>query len=201
MFTGIIEALGRVQWMEDGVLVIECDQELGPDPVTEGESIAVNGCCLTVVAIRGNGLRFDLSPETLARTALGSAGKGSQVNVERAMRADGRFGGHMVQGHVDTAARVASITAAENSNVFRFQLEQGDGRYLVDKGSVTVDGISLTVVEPRDGLFDAWIIPHTLLKTNLGERRAGDRVNLEFDILAKYVERLLETQAEPGPSS
>lgn len=197
MFTGIVEALGKVQWMEAGVLVLESDHELGPDPVVAGESIAVNGCCLTVVNMRpsrtggGIGLKFDLSPETLERTSLGSLIAGAHVNLERAMRADGRFGGHIVQGHVDATGELVAITPNENSTVFRFRLPAGSERYLIDKGSITVDGISLTVVNPEEAEFDAWIIPHTIAHTNLGERKIGDRVNLEFDALAKYVERLL----------
>lgn len=188
MFTGIVEALGRVRSLSDGVLVLDVDAPLGPDPVKEGESIAVNGCCLTVV---GSELRFDLSPETLARTSLGDLVPGSIVNLERAMRADGRFGGHIVQGHVDATGEVACITPSDNSTIFRFRVAAGSEKYLIDKGSITVDGISLTVVEPNGREFDTWIIPHTLANTNLHERRVGDRVNLEFDALARYIERLL----------
>ncbi len=205
MFTGIIEALGRIQQFELGSLMLQPDRPLGPDPVRLGESIAVNGCCLTVTAIAppatanasdreapSPALRFDLSPETLARTSLGSLGVGAHVNLERAMRADGRFGGHIVQGHVDATGEVVSIRPSGNSTVLRFRVQQGSEKYLIDKGSITVDGISLTLVEPAGSEFDAWIIPHTLTNTNLGERKPGDRVNLEFDVLARYVERLLQ---------
>ncbi|HVT12798.1 MAG TPA: riboflavin synthase [Fimbriimonadaceae bacterium] len=190
MFTGIVESLGEVVGLDGGVLQVLPATALGPDPVRLGESIAVNGCCLTVVAIEP-ALRFDLSPETLARTSLGALAPGRHVNLERAMRADGRFGGHIVQGHVDATGEVVSISPAENSTAFRFRVPPGSERYLIDKGSITVDGISLTVVKPEGNEFDAWIIPHTLANTNLGERAAGDRVNLEFDALARYVERLL----------
>jgi riboflavin synthase len=207
VFTGIIEALGRVRSLSGGVLTLDLDSKLGPDPVQIGESIAVNGCCLTVVSplplvaelttedteiTEGHGeLAFDLSPETLSRTSLGSLKPGDHVNLERAMRADGRFGGHIVQGHVDATGEVVSVTPKENSTVFRFRVPSGAERYLIDKGSITVDGISLTVVKPEGGEFEAWIIPHTLTHTNLGARSAGDVVNLEFDAIARYVERLL----------
>jgi riboflavin synthase len=192
LFTGIIEALGRVRSLADGLLIVALDEPLGPDAVNEGESIAINGCCLTVVApLEPLALRFELSPETLARTSLGQLSSGNRVNIERAMRADGRFGGHIVQGHVDSTATLVSATPSGNSTVFRFQAPAGGGKYLIDKGSITVDGISLTVVEPRGDEFDVWVIPHTLQVTNLGERKPGDRVNLEYDALARYVEKLL----------
>jgi len=206
MFTGIIEALGEIQWMEAGVLVLMPDRLLGPDRVQVGESIAVNGCCLTVVALgplKGGpagaedvprGLKFDLSPETLARTALGGLSRGAHVNLERAMRADGRFGGHFVQGHVDTTGDVVSIAPQGNSTAIRFRVPAGSEKYLIDKGSISVDGISLTVVEPAGLEFDTWIVPHTMANTNLRERKPGDRVNLEFDALARYVERMISTR-------
>jgi riboflavin synthase len=189
VFTGIIEALGRVRSLEDGVLLVDLDEELGPDPVQIGESIAVNGCCLTVTP--GPGLRFDLSTETLDRTSLGTLHPGARVNLERAMRADGRFGGHVVQGHVDATGEFLEATPSGNSTVVRFRVPTGMERYLIDKGSITVDGISLTVVNPTENEFEVWVIPHTLTNTNLGERKPGDRVNLEFDAIARYVERLL----------
>lgn len=189
MFTGIIEARGRVVSLTAGRLVVAAP--LG-DEVAMGESVAVNGCCLTAVLI-GPELAFDLSPETLARTNLGAVSVGDAVNLERAMRADGRFGGHIVQGHVDATGEVAAVTPVEGATILRLRVAAGFERYLIDKGSVTVDGVSLTVVSPRGQEFEAWIIPHTLMETNLGDRRTGDRVNLEFDVLAKYVERLRST--------
>jgi riboflavin synthase len=198
VFTGIIEALGRVRSLADGLLIVDLDQSLGPDSVVEGESIAINGCCLTVVApLDSLELRFDLSPETLSRTSLGQLATGSHVNIERAMRADGRFGGHIVQGHVDATGVLVSATPAGNSTVFRFQVPAGDERYLIDKGSVTIDGISLTVVKPEENEFDVWVIPHTIEQTNLGELKPGDRVNLEYDALARYVEKLLKSSVIP----
>jgi riboflavin synthase len=189
MFTGIIEGLGKVRSLSEGTLTVEVARGFENDPWKIGESVAINGCCLTVISAT-DGLSFNLSPETLARTSLGALSSGSTVNLERAMRADGRFGGHIVQGHVDATGTVLSITPAENATIFRFQAPAEFDRYLIEKGSVTVDGISLTVVNLKDAAFDVWIIPHTLQETNLSERKPGDNVNLEFDLIAKYVERL-----------
>ncbi len=190
MFTGIVQAVGTMASLSEGVLRLWSPSDFAPEGFDVGESIAVNGCCLTVTREEG-ALRFDLSPETLDRTNLGSLRQGSRVNLERAMSMADRFGGHVVQGHVDATGTVASVRPVENSVVFRFQAPSLFDRYLIDKGSVTVDGISLTVVEPVDGAFDVWVIPHTLDVTNLGERVAGDLVNLEFDVMAKYVEKLM----------
>lgn len=187
MFTGIIEATGRVLALTGARLVIAAPFA---HAVAVGESVAVNGCCLTAIAM-GPDLAFDLSAETLTRTALGSLSTGDAVNLERAMRADGRFGGHIVQGHVDATGEVISAAPVEGATVVRFRVPAGFQRYLIDKGSIAVDGVALTVVSPTGPEFDAWIIPHTLTETNLGDRRPGDRVNLEFDVLAKYVERLM----------
>jgi riboflavin synthase len=189
MFTGIIEGQGQVRSLVDGVLTLEGISGFENDPWKIGESVAVNGCCLTVVS-SNDGLTFDLSPETLARTSLGELKTGSKVNLERAMRADGRFGGHIVQGHVDATGTVVAITPKDNATIFRFRAPREFDLYLIDKGSITVDGISLTIVDLRDSEFDVWVIPHTLQETNLGERQPGDKVNLEFDLIAKYVERL-----------
>ena len=190
MFTGIIEALGRVRSFESGVLALTAPSTFAPNGFDLGESIAVNGCCLTVVAGEGE-IKFELSPETLARTALGEVVPGSIVNLERAMQIGGRFGGHIVQGHVDATGTVLAITPSGNSVIYQFQAPLEYDRYLIDKGSVTVDGISLTVVGPKDGVFNVWVIPHTLQETSLGTKSVGDRVNLEFDVIAKYVEKLL----------
>jgi riboflavin synthase len=192
VFTGIIEGLGRVRSLNGGVLILDVVRGFEIGAWKLGESVAVNGCCLTVVDF-SNGLRFDLSGETLKRTSLGSLAVGSRVNLERAMRADGRFGGHIVQGHVDATGAVESITSNENSTVFRFSAPRDCDRYLIDKGSITIDGVSLTVVEPSKGKFGVWVIPHSLQETNLGERKVGDNVNLEFDVIAKYVERMTQS--------
>jgi len=191
MFTGIIEGLGRVVETKGGHLVIDVVRGFENEPWKLGESVAVNGCCLTVVEYK-NGLEFDFSPETLSRTSLGQLKIGAQVNLERAMRADGRFGGHIVQGHVDATGTVVSITTNDNATTFRFKAPQEFGRYMIDKGSITVDGISLTIVDLQDASFDVWVIPHTLQETNLGERKSGDLVNLEFDVIAKYVARMTD---------
>jgi riboflavin synthase len=176
--------------LEGGVLVLDVVRGFENDPWKVGESVAVNGCCLTVVST-SDGLQFDLSPETLKRTSLGQLRAGDHINLERAMRADGRFGGHIVQGHVDATGTVASITAGENASVFRFEAPSEFLKFMIDKGSITIDGISLTIVDLKDATFDVWVIPHTLEETNLGERSPGDKVNLEFDVIGKYVHRIL----------
>ncbi len=190
MFTGIVQATSRVESLSDRVLLIESPDAFEGDPYVLGESIAVNGCCLTVVESEG-GLRFDLSPETLNRTSLGQIVSGGRVNLERAMRVNDRFGGHFVQGHVDATGTFLGARSDGNSTVIHIQAPQTADRYLIDKGSVTVDGISLTVVNPQNGMFEVWIIPQTLKETNLSDRKVGDWVNLEFDVIAKYVEKMV----------
>lgn len=193
MFTGIIEAVGEVREISgDGVALFAPYSDL-----VIGESVAINGCCLTVVG--ADPVRFDVSPETWRRTALGTLRPGDPVNLERAMPANGRFGGHIVQGHVDATGTIATLEAASANRAFavlRVEAPREYGRYLIDKGSVAVDGISLTVVAPEKGSFEVHLIPHTLAHTNLHAKKAGDLVNLEFDLLAKYVERLLQPDVE-----
>lgn len=190
MFTGIVQAVGQVTSREGSVLRIAPPSSFAPQGYDLGESVAVNGVCLTVVH-EGDEIAFDVSPETFARSSLGALGTGGPVNLERAMVANGRFGGHIVQGHVDATGTLVSTRPEGEFVVFRFQAPEEYDRYLIDKGSVTIDGISLTVVEPSEGAFDVWAIPHTIENTNLHARRPGDRVNLEFDVIAKYVERML----------
>ena len=192
MFTGIVESLGEVVSRDGGRLEVRPEPHLAPEGLADGESVAVNGCCLTVLP--GGGLRFDLSPETLDRTSLGDLAPGARVNLERATVAGGRLGGHVVQGHVDATGTFEGARPEGNSVVMRFRAPLGYGRYLIDKGSVAIEGVSLTVVRPEGDAFEVWVIPHTLECTNLGALRPGDRVNLEFDVLAKYVERLLEAR-------
>lgn len=190
MFTGIVEGLGRVVRLEGGLLEIDPGTLFATEPAGLGESIAINGVCLTAVGF--DPIRFDLSPETLDRTNLGELRPGGPVNLERAMKADARFGGHIVQGHVDATAVLEGIEPVGGDNfVARYSVSPEFDRYLIDKGSVALDGISLTVVRPESGLFEVWLIPHTMQMTNLHARKPGDRINVEFDVLVKHVEKLL----------
>lgn len=187
MFTGLVETLGTVVRLESGVLEVEVPAN-DLDPFQLGESVAINGCCLTAVGF--SPLRFDLSEETERRTALGKLTAGAGVNVERAMKPTTRFGGHIVQGHVDGVGCLEAIETHAQSSVFRFSVPLEGDRYLIDKGSICLDGISLTVVKPMNGKFEVWVIPHTLAHTNLGQAKPGDPFNVEFDMVAKYLERL-----------
>lgn len=194
MFTGIVEQMGSVAETHEQEagwrLVISADGIL---PVAQGASIAVNGVCLTSVDDDGD-LVVDVIPETLSRTNLGSLIPGDQVNLERAMPADGRFDGHVVQGHVDGTGVVKEVTRDEDGVVMSVATDSGLLRYVVEKGSITVDGVSLTVAGLRSDGFQVALIPHTLAVTTLGLRKTGDMVNLEVDVLAKYVERLLKAE-------
>lgn len=194
MFTGIIENKGRVESIEARAdlarLVLRA-----PDIAAEvklGDSVAVNGTCLTVVESDGGRLSFDAVRETLERTALGDLQAGSEVNLERAMRADGRFDGHIVQGHVDGVGRVARLTRQGDDVQLFIECEAEFAGLLVDKGSVAIDGVSLTVVTVGEAGFDVILIPHTLAATTMGGFQAGRRVNLEADILGKYVKAYLQ---------
>jgi len=185
MFTGIVEEQGRVVHLEAGVLRIEAHIVLAD--ATIGASIAVNGCCLTVVRAQPGWWEAELSAETLARTCLGSVLAGELVNLERPVRLADRLGGHLVQGHVDAVGEVV-----EPAPDLRVRVPDGIRRYVAEKGSITVDGISLTVVEPLPDGFTAAIIPHTMGATSLGHKGVGAKVNIEVDVIAKYVERLLQ---------
>jgi len=196
MFTGIVEATGKLDALtktdSDGFrLEIETpfSRELAP-----GASLAVNGCCLTVTEIIQSRLRFDLLGETLGRTNLGDLLKGDLVNLERPMAADGRFDGHLVQGHIDTTAPVLTLERSGSDRRVEIELPRGFEQYVVFKGSVAVDGISLTVAELHSDSFVLWIIPHTWEATNLRRLAPGIRVNLEFDLIAKYIERMLSVR-------
>jgi riboflavin synthase len=203
MFTGIIEELGRVRAVvprHDGARIeIEAAKVL--DDVEIGDSIAVNGCCLTV-AERGSGWwAADAVAETLARTSLGAVAAGDPVNLERPVRLADRLGGHLVQGHVDGTGRIRARRALpDGSAEFEIDAPAPVLRYVVEKGSVAVDGISLTVVTVDEGGFSVAVIPHTLAVTTLGSRRSGDAVNLEVDLVAKYVERLTSSDPTHHPS-
>ena len=155
-----------------------------------GESVAVNGCCLTSTTIEEGRAVFDLLAETLRVTNLGDLSQGSLVNLERALRVDDRMSGHFVQGHVDCTSEILELEAAGQDHRLKISLPDKFSRYLINKGSICVDGMSLTAAEVTDDSFTIWLIPHTMEVTNLNKRQAGERVNLEFDMLAKYVEKL-----------
>lgn len=195
MFTGLIESVGTVKVLEPrgndaARLVIEAPFA---DELSLGESVAVNGCCLTVTGKEG-GVSFDLLVETLNRTNLGILKPGSRVNLERALRADGSFGGHFVQGHIDTTAEVLSAEPKGNDLNLVIAIPREGLRYFIEKGSIAVNGVSLTVASLTEGSFGLWIIPHTLQETNLGNLKQGDPVNLEYDLIAKYAERQLSNR-------
>ena len=194
MFTGIVEGMGTVVTASDrgGKHVFRIEAPSAVELPTVGDSIAVNGVCLTAVAIEDRVFEVEAVQETLDRTNLGHLEVGDAVDLERPLRADGRFDGHIVQGHVDGVGIVRSITVEGDSQRFWFDAPADLHRYLVEKGSVTVDGISLTVSGVDAAGFEVALIPHTLEVTVLGHRRVGDPVNLEVDVLAKYVERLME---------
>ncbi len=191
MFTGIVEELGRLESLDGGRLRIAATAVL--DDVAIGESIAVNGCCLTVVAFGDDWWEADVSDETISRTSLAMVQCGDGINLERAVKVSDRLGGHIVQGHVDAVGEVV-----EPVPDLRIRVPAGLTRYLVEKGSVTVDGVSLTVVDALDDGFTVAIIPHTADVTTLGAKRAGDLVNLEVDVMAKYVEKMMSAYIEPG---
>lgn len=191
MFTGIVEAVGEIAAVGERTLVRVPESAWPGEPFQLGESIAVDGVCLTVVSDEARTLAFDLSPETLGRTTLGGLHPGDPVNLERAMRADGRFGGHLVQGHVDGVGAFLGSEEAGDGLVARFRTAPGGEPYLIDKGSIALSGVSLTVVRPEGAEFEVWIIPHTLEVTSLRRLLPGDPVNVEFDPMAKWVERLV----------
>ena len=193
MFTGLIEALGTVRALEqrgEGAARLMLETQLASELLL-GESLAVNGCCLTVTSAENGVIAFDLLGETLARTNLSTLRSGSRVNLERALRADGRFGGHFVQGHIDTTTEVLVAEQKGADLNLVIGLPPGGARYFVEKGSIAVNGVSLTVAALESDTFGLWIIPHTLQETNLGDLKVHDRVNLEYDMLAKYAERQL----------
>jgi riboflavin synthase len=193
VFTGLVEEVGRVSGLDEGeMLRLSISADLVTEDTHAGDSISVNGACLTVGDADGRTLTFYAMPETLSRTALGNLAEGSPVNLERAMAAGSRFGGHIVQGHVDGVGEVIDVRPEGEAEIWEFDAPEAVLRYCVQKGSICVDGISLTIVSVRDGSFTVSILPQTRANTNLGELRVGDRVNLEADVIGKYVERLLE---------
>jgi riboflavin synthase len=193
MFTGLVVETGTLQALEprgDSARLTLGTPTLAASAAI-GDSIAVNGCCLTVTHIDGDRLSFDLLAETLRKTSLGDLSPGGKVNLEPALGAGAKMGGHFVQGHVDTTAKLLDYSAHGTDHRLEIELPAEFAQYVIYKGSIAVDGISLTVAEVGPGSFTCWIIPHTDQLTNLHTRKAGDRVNLEFDMLAKYVERIL----------
>lgn len=207
MFTGLVESLGTVRSLADEGDAKRIAVEVPPSFLDDsspskrlGDSIAINGCCLTVVAAERNLWSFQAGHETLAKTNLGRLQVGDAVNLERAMPADGRFGGHIVQGHVDGIGRVAAIDSRTDFADYTFEVPASLAAQMVEKGSVAVDGVSLTLVRVTSTTFQVMLIPHTLAVTTLGRREVGDEVNIETDVLAKYVAKMLTFATSAGAS-
>jgi riboflavin synthase len=199
MFTGIVEQVGRIATVADLPAGIRIGIAAAPGDLAPGGSIAVNGCCLTAVTVSPEGFLAELTPETLARTAFSKGPLlGRDVNLERPLRAGGRLDGHIVQGHVDGTGTIGALRPQGGGAELEVEVGEELARYIVAKGSIAVDGISLTVVVRLEHRFTVAVIPYTLENTNLKAARAGDAVNLEVDILAKYVEALLPPRAEEG---
>ncbi len=196
MFTGIIEEIGKIKSISDGgaseILKVECEKVLKNTQI--GDSIALNGVCLTVTSMSDTEYTADVMHETLNRSTLGKLKPGDKVNLERAMAADGRFGGHIVSGHIDGVGHIINIQEDDNAVWYTVEADEDIMRYVVKKGSITIDGISLTVAYADDQMFKVSTIPHTRKVTNLGEKKTGDAVNLECDIIGKYVEKLLNVE-------
>lgn len=200
MFTGIIEGVGRLiaKRTVGGGLAFDIEAGFDLTDPEEGESIAVSGVCLTAYNIKGRRFSVDVSPETLSRSRLGFLSQGTSVNLERALRLSDRLGGHLVSGHVDTMAVVKSRKEQGDYTIFTFSFPDSLGRYVIEKGSITIDGVSLTVNSCGPGFFSVSIIPHTLKVTSLGELKAGVSVNIEVDIIGKYIEKLLLSPQQNG---
>lgn len=201
MFTGLVEEVGTIQGIRRGqrscVLTIGCRAVLDGSAV--GDSIAVNGVCLTVTSMGGGYYTADVMAETMDRSSLGQLTQGARVNLERAMPADGRFGGHIVSGHIDGTGEILDIRRDDNAVWYTVATKTNLLRYIVEKGSITIDGISLTVAYVDESCFKVSIIPHTQQVTSLHDRKIGDIVNLECDIIGKYVEKLLTHPVETEP--
>ncbi|MSQ31853.1 MAG: riboflavin synthase [Dehalococcoidia bacterium] len=188
MFTGIIEETGKTISIGSGKLSVEADRVL--EGLALGDSVAINGACLTVTSIKRKELTFNMVPETLKRTSLGSLKKGSIINLERALQPTSRMGGHMVQGHVEGVVVLTDVELQKLGKKLWFKPSAKLMRYIVEKGFVCLDGISLTVVDCRKDEFSVALIPYTLKNTNLGSKNLGDKINIETDIFARYVEKL-----------
>lgn len=203
MFTGIVEEIGRIARIKRGSRSITL--EISADKILEstkiGDSIAVNGICLTVAILSPDSFTVDVMPETLSRSSLSRISCGSSVNLERAMPADGRFGGHIVSGHIDSTGKIMEIRKDDNAVWFQIRTDPETLRYIVEKGSITVDGISLTVASVQEDGFSVSIIPHTISQTILSERETGDLVNLETDMIGKYVEKFLSAPVKAQADS
>ena len=200
MFTGLIEEVGRVRWLratEHGNQLCVAAPAISGE-IAPGDSVAVNGCCLTTTGIQSDELTFDLLQETLSRTNLGGLRTGAQVNLERALAATGRMGGHFVQGHVDSTARVLSLNPQGADYRLEVELAPEFAHYVVFKGSIALNGVSLTIAEVLPASIVVWIIPHTRRQTNFSALQSGDLLNVEFDLLAKYVERMLSGRGRKG---
>ena len=200
MFTGIVKELGKVERIEGGAegARLAVSAPVISARVQVGDSVAVNGVCLTIVRRDGERLWFDAVEETLRRSNLGTLKPGDRVNLEDALRIGDAVGGHFVQGHVDTTGTVQRLFPQGDAIVMVIAVSEEWMRYVVPKGSVAIDGVSLTVVDARAGEFSVWLIPHTRAVTTLGLRQVGNEVNVEFDMLAKYIEKLLQARQERG---
>ena len=196
MFTGIVEETGQVRAFEPGAeawrLIVSAHATLAD--LAPGDSIAVNGCCLTATRADAGAFRFDVLEETRRLTNFAALKVGALVNLERSLRFGGKVGGHFVTGHIDAQGTVDVLEARGKDYYLRVRIPAESSRYIVHKGSIAIDGISLTIAEVTDTNFAVWLIPHTLAVTNLREKRAGDPVNLEFDLLGKHVEKLMLTR-------
>lgn len=202
MFTGLIEERGVIRSVRRGAhsAVLSIQASVILDDLRIGDSVAVNGVCLTATTVDAHGFTADVMHETLNRSSLGTLTPGSPVNLERAMPADGRFGGHIVSGHIDGTGQIAAIRKDDNAVWYTIDTPSALLRYIVEKGSITMDGISLTVAAVKERCFLVSVIPHTAAVTTLGAKRVGDTVNLETDIIGKYVEKLLRPQTDASPS-
>lgn len=204
MFTGIIEAVGQIKQLQitpDGARITVAVNQLDMSDVKLGDSIATNGICLTVVAFDHNSFSADVSKETLSRTAFAGYSAGQSVNLEKAMLPTTRFGGHIVSGHVDAVSKIVSISNNGNSTEYWLSLSEDIAKYVAEKGSITVDGVSLTVNSIAENKFRLTIVPHTTEQTILPTYQVGSAVNIEVDVMARYIERLLSSKENNAPKS